>query len=324
MDHRAGEARRESPLSKRATERAAYGLRRKGAMTQATERAPWWACWSRERQRVVDSAITAPANIGHRRCRCTNLTHRTIAALPLPSESERQPDYWDDKLPGFGVRVSYGGRRAFVVRYRAGRRIRRLTIEPYGPPPGKSLAHARSEARSVLGKAADGEDPAKDKRELLKGELFRELATAYLEMAEKRHRSWREEKRIIDKDLLPIPAFSDSLTFVGVTCGSSSRTSPENETRPSWPIAPWACSAGCLTSRSIASGSKRIQHHVFPNPAWKSHAIGCSLMRSCANSGPRSSASPPVEDETDQLAQKLRRAKARVTPATARRHSKCS
>ena len=136
-----------------------------------------------------------------------HLTDRTIAALPVPSESERQRDYWDDKLRGFGVRVSYGGKRAFVVRYRVGRRMRRLTIGPYGPPPGKSLADARNEARSVLGKAADGEDPAQDKRDQLKGELFRDLASAYIEIAEKRHRSWREEKRIIDKDLLPVLGF---------------------------------------------------------------------------------------------------------------------
>jgi Arm DNA-binding domain len=51
-----------------------------------------------------------------------HLTDRSIAALPVPSESERQRDYWDDKLRGFGIRVSYGGKRAFVVRYRVGRR----------------------------------------------------------------------------------------------------------------------------------------------------------------------------------------------------------
>ena len=45
-----------------------------------------------------------------------HLTDRTITSLPTPSESERQHDYWDDVLRGFGVRVSYGGRRAFVVR----------------------------------------------------------------------------------------------------------------------------------------------------------------------------------------------------------------
>jgi hypothetical protein len=37
--------------------------------------------------------------------------------------------------------------------------------------------------------------------------MFRELPTGYLEMAEKRHRSWAEEKRIIEKDLLPAFGF---------------------------------------------------------------------------------------------------------------------
>ena len=115
-----------------------------------------------------------------------HLTDRTITALPIPSETERQRDYWDDTLRGFGVRVSYGGKRAFVVRYRVGRRLRRLTIGPY---PAKSLADARKEARSVIGQAADGGDPAGEKQEHFKGESFRDLAKAYLEMAEKRHRS---------------------------------------------------------------------------------------------------------------------------------------
>jgi integrase len=133
-----------------------------------------------------------------------HLTDRTIAALPIPSTAARQRDYWDDVLRGFGVRVSYGGKRAFVVRYRVGRRLRRLTIGPY---PAKSLADARKEARSIIGQAADGADPAGDKQEHLKGETFRDLAKAYIEMAEKRHRSWKEEQRIINKDLLPVFSF---------------------------------------------------------------------------------------------------------------------
>jgi site-specific recombinase XerD len=37
--------------------------------------------------------------------------------------------------------------------------------------------------------------------------LFRDLAAAYIAHAEKKHRSWREEKRIIEKDLLPVLGF---------------------------------------------------------------------------------------------------------------------
>lgn len=129
-----------------------------------------------------------------------HLTDRTIATLPTPSERERQRDYWNDVLRGFGVRVSYGGRRAFVLRYRVNNRLRRLTLGPY---PDLSLFEARRKAREVLGDVARGDDPAQDKQERRDAETFRGLAKAYLEMAQKRHRSWKEEERIINKDLLP-------------------------------------------------------------------------------------------------------------------------
>lgn len=128
------------------------------------------------------------------------LNDRRIAALRVPTLEQRQRDYWDETLRGFGVRVSYGGKRAFVVRYRVNRRLRRLTLGPY---PGLSLADARRKAREVLGDVARGDDPAQDKQERRDAETFGGLAKSYLEVAEKRHRSWKEEQRIIDKDLLP-------------------------------------------------------------------------------------------------------------------------
>src|SRR4029453_7197908 len=128
------------------------------------------------------------------------LNDRRIAALPTPSLEQRQRDYWDGNLRGFGVRVSYGGKRFFVLRYRLNNRLRRLTLGPY---PDLSLADARRQARAMLGDVARGDDPAQDKQERRDAESFRGLANAYLEVAEKRHRSWAEEKRIIEKDLLP-------------------------------------------------------------------------------------------------------------------------
>jgi len=101
---------------------------------------------------------------------------------------------------GFGVRVSYGGKKASVVRYRVNDRLRRLTLGPY---PDLSLAEARRKARMIMGDVAHGDDPAQDKQARRDAETFKGLAKAYLEVAEKRHRSWKEEKRIIDKDLLP-------------------------------------------------------------------------------------------------------------------------
>ena len=128
------------------------------------------------------------------------LTDRRIATLPTPTVEQRQLDYWDPAMRGFGVRVSYGGKKAFVVRYRVNDRLRRLTLGPY---PDLSLADARRKARIIMGDVAHGEDPAEDKQARRDAETFKGLAKAYLEVAEKRHRSWKEEKRIIDKDLLP-------------------------------------------------------------------------------------------------------------------------
>jgi integrase len=247
-----------------------------------------------------------------------HLTDRTIAALPVPPASERQRDYWDDKLRGFGVRVSYGGKRAFVVRYRVGRRMRRLTIGPYGPPPGKSLADARSEARSVLGKAADGEDPAQDKRDQLKGELFRDLATAYLEMAEKRHRSWREEKRIIDKDLLPVLGFR---RLVDIRRRDVRELVEDIARKRDAPI---------MANRTLGVLCRMFnfaldREWIEANPASRIPEPGEEQSRDRVLSDEELRELWPaleclaseVEDKTDDAAQKLRRAKARVTPATA-------
>jgi integrase len=129
-----------------------------------------------------------------------HLNDRRIAALPIPTIEERQRDYWDEGLRGFGVRVSYGGRRVFVVRYRIGSRLRRLTIGPY---PALKLAEARKMARAAMGDVAHGDDPAQNKQERRDALTFKYLTKSYLEMAQKRHRRWDEAERIIKKDLLP-------------------------------------------------------------------------------------------------------------------------
>jgi hypothetical protein len=103
------------------------------------------------------------------------LTDRRIAALPTPTVEQRQCDYWDPTMHGFGVRVSYGGKKAFVVRYRVNGRLRRLTLGPY---PGLSLADARRKARMIMGDVAHGDDPAQDKQARREAETFRGLAKA--------------------------------------------------------------------------------------------------------------------------------------------------
>ena len=61
-----------------------------------------------------------------------HLTKSAIDALPIQA---RDNIYWDQTLPGFGVKVTPKGRKVFIVLYRAGghgSRLRKYTIGPYG------------------------------------------------------------------------------------------------------------------------------------------------------------------------------------------------
>jgi integrase len=127
------------------------------------------------------------------------LTARSVARLKPPDTG--QIDYFDDSLPGFGLRVSAGGRRAWVLLYRHGTLKRRLTLGPY---PDLPLAAARDKARDHLREVAHGRDPAAEKAAGRKAETFEELALDYLERyAKKRKRSWRKDELALARDLLP-------------------------------------------------------------------------------------------------------------------------
>ena len=128
------------------------------------------------------------------------INDREIRALPTPTREQRQCDHWDVAMRGFGVRVSYGGKRVFVVRYRVSGRLRRMTLGPY---PAMTLKEARRKAKEVLGSVAVGEDPAEEKVLKREGLRFRDLSDKYLEMVDRRFRSAAEERRMINKDLLP-------------------------------------------------------------------------------------------------------------------------
>ena len=70
------------------------------------------------------------------------LSDVAIRALPLPPQG--QVTHWDETLPGFGVRVSQGGTKTFIVIY--GPTRRRYTVGRYGQV---SLKQAREEARKL-------------------------------------------------------------------------------------------------------------------------------------------------------------------------------
>ncbi len=128
------------------------------------------------------------------------MTVRSVEAIKPPASG--QVDYWDTDHPGFGVRVSAGGRKTWVAMYRHGNLKRRLTIGTY---PTLSLAEAREKAIAAHHAVQySGADPATAKKVERAAETFAELAADYIERHAKRQkRSWRKDELILEKDALP-------------------------------------------------------------------------------------------------------------------------
>jgi integrase len=127
------------------------------------------------------------------------MTARSVEAIRPPASG--QIDYWDADRSGFGLRVSAGGRKAWVAMYRHGNVKRRLTIGTY---PALSLAEAREKA-AIAHHAVQysGTDPAAAKKAERAAETFAELARDYIERHAKRQkRSWRKDLLILEKDAL--------------------------------------------------------------------------------------------------------------------------
>ena len=70
------------------------------------------------------------------------LTDLQIKKLKPPKKGQKA--YFDEGLPGFGVRISQGGTKSFIVMHGARRRLK--TIGRY---PAMRLAEARQEAKRV-------------------------------------------------------------------------------------------------------------------------------------------------------------------------------
>jgi integrase len=123
------------------------------------------------------------------------MTERTLYSLKAKTE---QQAFWDENLPRFGVRVSLAGRKTFCIRYRVNGKRRRMSL---GRFPYIKLGEARDHAKELFGQIARGIDPQDEPDE---GITFGELAEQYLELhAKRKKRSWREDERMIRRELMP-------------------------------------------------------------------------------------------------------------------------
>lgn len=109
----------------------------------------------------------------------TELTLRQATA-----KDGKRIEVWDEKIPGFGVRISPTGVKTFVMMYYAAGTKRRLTIGRY---PVKSLADARRDAIAVLKQVADGHDPQGNRNAQPNQYTFDDVITEFVRLHCARH-----------------------------------------------------------------------------------------------------------------------------------------
>ena len=86
----------------------------------------------------------------------------TVAPPPTKAGQKTQAFYRDSALPGFGLRVTSAGVKAFIVETRVDGKVKRITLGKYGP---LTVEQARKLAQQFLGKVAGGANPIADERE---------------------------------------------------------------------------------------------------------------------------------------------------------------
>lgn len=125
------------------------------------------------------------------------MTQARVGKLPTPSSG--QIIYYEDKMPGFGVRISQGGSKSFILRRKVDGRAQLITL---GRFPGLNVDTARKIATEMIGDIARGQNPQDAKRarrdETTLGKLFKD----YMDTHAKLHtRTWQKEQRRFERHL---------------------------------------------------------------------------------------------------------------------------
>jgi integrase len=131
------------------------------------------------------------------------LTDLFVKSIKSPQHG--QHTYWDGgRVPGFGLRVSQGGTKTWILAYRRHGRTRWLKLATY---PTTGVADARDMAKAALAKVERGIDPADERRQDRDDDAtFSSLCRRYLDehaKVRKKPKSAAEDGRMICTELLP-------------------------------------------------------------------------------------------------------------------------
>jgi integrase len=110
---------------------------------------------------------------------------------------------WGDR--GFGVRVTPNGVKTFIFKYRFDGKVRWMTFGTYEEMTLAEAHEAHGEAWKLLRRGIDpGAKAIEERKAEQLAPTVADLAGEYLEKwARPRKRSWREDARILEKDVLP-------------------------------------------------------------------------------------------------------------------------
>ncbi len=128
------------------------------------------------------------------------LSDKIVKALPAPEHGNCIT--YDSEVKGFGVRVTAGGARSFILNYRVHGRERRLTI---GSFPDWVCAAARGEAKELKKRIDRGEDPLAEIHAGRAAPTIADLAERYTEehLPRKRPGSRTRDLAMIRNHILP-------------------------------------------------------------------------------------------------------------------------
>jgi integrase len=126
---------------------------------------------------------------------------KSIRSLEAPEAGNRIE--WDEKFPGFGVRITASGATSFIIDYYVSGRRRRYTI---GRHPGMTASVARARAEALRVRIRDGFDPLAERVQARTEPTVEELAAEYLErcvVPNKRPTSVRNDRQMITGIIIP-------------------------------------------------------------------------------------------------------------------------
>lgn len=126
---------------------------------------------------------------------------KAIRNLEAPEAGNRID--WDEKLPGFGVRITAGGVTSFILDYYVSGRRRRYTI---GRHPEMTASVARGRAEALRVRIRDGHDPMEERVQSRVESTVKDLSAEYLERyaePNKRPTSVRNDRQMIDGIIVP-------------------------------------------------------------------------------------------------------------------------